>query len=323
MRTGASLDTRSLQIFLAVCDAGGMGSAARDLGISQSAVSQQIGRLETMLGLKLVDREARALRLLPAGRTFEHHARRVICELDATERAMQEFRGFKFANLSIRIMDSLSKTLSNEVVKALHGTVEQMQIGATAVYRHREDFLAGTVDILITSLDFDPDTFEVHPIAIEPLVLIAPKGAISASAFELDDMASMLPFVHYANQRYLGLIADRYLARQMVNVVRTIEVDQATAVIDTVRYGRAWAITSPFSLLDQSFDKAEIEVLALPKPAPTRPINLVIRPGALSDLAHTLATRCRQHLKQQIQIDLCRIVPAEALPIVSSETDRS
>ncbi|WP_245480534.1 LysR family transcriptional regulator [Neorhizobium sp. NCHU2750] len=299
-----------------------MGSAARDLGISQSAVSQQISRLETMLDLKLIDRDAKGFRLLPAGRTFEHHARRVIRELDATERAMQEFHGFKFANLSIRIMDSLSKTLSNEVVKALHGAVEQMQIGAAAVHRHREDFLAGTVDMLITSLDFDPDTFEIHHIATEPLVLIAPKGAVSADSFELDDLASMLPFVHYANQRYLGVIADRYLARQMVNVVRSIEVDQATAVIDTVRYGRAWAITSPFSLLDQSFDEQDIEVLALPKPVPTRPIDLVIRPGALSDLARTLATRCRQYLMQQMKMDLCRIVPAEAMPIVSSETGR-
>ncbi|WP_256377703.1 hypothetical protein [Neorhizobium sp. NCHU2750] len=42
-----------------------------------------------------------------------------------------------------------------------------------------------------------------------------------------------------SNQRYLGVIADRYLALQTVNVLRSIEVDQATAVIDTVRYGRA------------------------------------------------------------------------------------
>jgi DNA-binding transcriptional LysR family regulator len=294
-----------------------MGAAARELGVSQSAVSQQITRLEAMLDLKLIERDTHVFRLLPAGRTFEHHARRVIRELDATERAMQEFRGFKFANLSVCIMDSLSKTLSNEVAQALHGSVEQMQIGAAAVHRHREDFLSGKVDMLITSLDFDPDTFEVHHIATESLVLIVPKNALSTEAFELDDLASQLPFVHYTNQRYLGAIADRYLARQMVNVVRSIEVDQATAVIDTVRYGRAWAITSPFSLLDPAFEEKDIDVWALPKPVPTRPINLVIRPGALSEVAHALAVRCREHLRHQMQLYLQSIVPEDALPFVA------
>jgi Transcriptional regulator len=317
MRTGSPFDTRSLKIFLATCDTGGIGAAARELGVSQSAVSQQISRLETLLDLKLIDRNAREFRLLPAGRTFHHHARRVIREMDAAERAMREFRGFKFANVSVRIMDSLSATLSNEIAQALHGTVEQMQIGAAAVHQHRQDFLSGKADMLVTSLDFASDAFEVHHIATEPLVLITPKGILSGKEFEFDDLANMLPFVHYTDQRYLAALAERYLARQMVTIVRSIEVDQATAVIDTVRQGRAWAITSPFSLLDPEFEQSKIDVLALPKPVPTRPINLVLRPGVLSDVALALAARCREHLQQQIQAHLQGVVPSEALPSIA------
>jgi DNA-binding transcriptional LysR family regulator len=316
MRAGSTLETRSLEVFLAVCDAGGIGAAARVLDVSQSAISQQISKLETVLNLKLFERDNHGFKILPAGQTLQHHARRVMTELHATQNAMREFCGVKFPNVSVRVMDSLSKTLSNEVAHVLQGAVEQMQIGAAAVHTHRQDFLSGKTDILITSLDFEPGTFEIHHIATEPLVLIMPKRADPAKDFELDDLASTLPFVHYTDQRYLGAIADRYLAQQMVNVLRSIEVDQATAVIDTVRYGRAWAITSPFSLLDPAFEAKEIDVLCLPRPAPTRPINLVTRPGPLSQMARVLAAKCRDHLQQQMQTHLWGIVPNKALPTI-------
>lgn len=319
MRTGSSLDLRSLEVFLAICDAGGFGAAARALGVSQSAVSQQISRLEAGLDIKLLERDVHGFRILPAGRTFQHHARRVMQEVADTQRAMFEFSGQKLANLSVRIMDSLSKTLSSEVAHALQGTAEQMQISAAAVHRHREDFLSGKADILITSLEFDQHDFEIHLIATEPLVLIAPKGAISAGEFELDDLASALPFVHYTDQRYLAAITDRYLARQMVSVVRSITVDQATAVIDTVRHGHAWAITSPFSLLDPTFSADDIDVISLPRPVPTRPISLVNRPGPISRTAFDLASICREHLHKEMQSRLYGIVPQQSLPEIAKQ----
>lgn len=318
MRTGSFLDIRSLETFLAICNAGGFGAAARSLGVSQSAVSQQMSRLEAGLGIKLLERDVHGFRILPAGRTLQHHARRVMQELADTQRAMREFSGVKLANLSVRIMDSLSKILSSEVAYALQGVAEQLQITAAAVHRHREDFLSGQADILITSLEFDPLDFEIHPIAIEPLVLIVPKGTVSTTEYELDDLASTLPFVHYTDQRYLAAIADRYLARQMVNVVRSIAVDQATAVIDTVRYGHAWAITSPFSLLDPTFEAAEIDVLSLPQPVPRRPISLVNRAGPLSTTALALASLCRAHLHKEAQSRLHRVVPKESLPEIAT-----
>lgn len=317
MRAGSILDSRSLEIFLSVCDAGSMTGAARHLGITQGAVSQQISRLETILKLKLIERENREFRLLPAGITLQHHAKRVLDELQATERSMQQFRGFSFPNLSVRIMDSLGKTLTNTVVETLQGVVEQMQVGAAVTYRHREDLTLGKVDMLITSVEFDPHAFEVHPIAMEPLVLLVPKATLPPNQVELDELASMLPFVHYANQRYLGLLTDQYLARHMVSLVRSIEVDQATAVIDTVRNGRGWAITSPFSLLDPAFDDTEIDVLALPKPVPTRAINLVTRPGLFFDLPYHLAARCREHLRRQVETRLYSVVPAAAYPMIT------
>jgi DNA-binding transcriptional LysR family regulator len=63
-----SLD--DLLLFLAVADAGGFRSAARANGIAPSTVSETITRLERQLGLPLLERTTRSLRLTDAGRAL-------------------------------------------------------------------------------------------------------------------------------------------------------------------------------------------------------------------------------------------------------------
>ncbi len=317
MTTAPTLDSRSLEVFLAVCDAGSMTGAARTLGITQGSVSQQIARLERTLQLKLLERDRKDLHLLPAGLALHYHARRVIDELRATERAMQQVRGLRFPSLSVQIMDTLSRTLTSPVVETLQDFADEMQVSALVHYRHRDDIVSGKVDMAITSVDFDPAIFEVHPIAEEPMILLAPRGVLRSDQVELDELAGILPFVRYGRQRYMGLLGDRYLARHMIDVVRSIEVDQATAVIETVRDGRGWAITAPFSLLDPAFDAAEIDVRALPRPVPKRAITLVTRPGLFLDLPARLAVACRRHLAEQIQQRLRGVVPPSDCPVLT------
>jgi len=66
------VDLRSLDVFVAVIDAGGMTAAARRLGTTQSAVSQTIANLEGALGVQLIDRTVRPPKLtVPGGVLYE------------------------------------------------------------------------------------------------------------------------------------------------------------------------------------------------------------------------------------------------------------
>src|SRR3546814_13645209 len=75
-----SFDLRSLRVFVMVAEAGGMTSAARQLGLTQSSVSQIVGNLEEAIGSALFDRSVRPLALTAAGTTLYERGRAMLAE---------------------------------------------------------------------------------------------------------------------------------------------------------------------------------------------------------------------------------------------------
>ena len=78
----------AMEVFAEVVDAEGFSAAARNLGLSKSAVSKQVGRLEDRLGVRLLNRTTRRLSLTEAGATFYAACRRVLDEAETAERAV-------------------------------------------------------------------------------------------------------------------------------------------------------------------------------------------------------------------------------------------
>ena len=69
---------------LVVCAAeGSLAAAAGELGISRPAVAKRIASLEAIVGVALLQRDTRGVRLTPAGVALVAHARRMLAERDA------------------------------------------------------------------------------------------------------------------------------------------------------------------------------------------------------------------------------------------------
>jgi DNA-binding transcriptional LysR family regulator len=86
----SSFDLRQLRYFVTVAEEGQMVRAAHRLQLAQPALSQAIGRLESQLGVHLLERHARGVRLTAAGQAFLEKARAALAaadEVDATARS--------------------------------------------------------------------------------------------------------------------------------------------------------------------------------------------------------------------------------------------
>ena len=90
-----------LRVFVRVMDRGNFSSAASDLGITPSAVSKLISRLEDRLGVRLLERSTRRLALTPEGETFLARARRIVADIEEAEAEVARVRGAPRGKLRI------------------------------------------------------------------------------------------------------------------------------------------------------------------------------------------------------------------------------
>jgi DNA-binding transcriptional LysR family regulator len=76
----------AMTILLRVVDKGSFSAASRDLGVPLATVSRKVNELEGHLGTRLLVRTTRKVALTDAGATYVASARRILDEIDETER---------------------------------------------------------------------------------------------------------------------------------------------------------------------------------------------------------------------------------------------
>ncbi|HWT26122.1 MAG TPA: LysR family transcriptional regulator, partial [Solirubrobacteraceae bacterium] len=87
------MELRQLRYFVAVARHGHFTRAADALWITQSALSQQIRRLEAEVGVALLHRTARGAELTPAGEELLERAERILAEVDGARAALDRHAG--------------------------------------------------------------------------------------------------------------------------------------------------------------------------------------------------------------------------------------
>ncbi|WP_076593542.1 LysR family transcriptional regulator [Herminiimonas arsenitoxidans] len=106
----------SLNVFVHAGEARSFTAAGQQLGISASAVSKAIVRLEERLGVRLFHRSTRAINLTPEGALFLERCRRILCEVEAAEAELLQTQSapqgklrISMPSLSVKFMSGLAK----------------------------------------------------------------------------------------------------------------------------------------------------------------------------------------------------------------------
>ena len=235
----AAFDLRSLEIFLAVCEAGGMGRAATALGVTQAAVSQQIARLESRCGAPLFERHRDGLRITSAGARLRYHAQRILSDVGEAEAAMRTLERPEIAHLTICIMETLGDLLAPALVSRCKSHAGHIEVATGTGLRHADGLLRNHYDLIVTSdLPDAPEGLEIHELMVEPCVAVVPAGFLGRGPVDLQALAYALPLVRYGTQRRLGKMIDRYLTRLALDIPQTLDFDRASLVLEMVARGQ-------------------------------------------------------------------------------------
>ena len=96
-----NFDLRQLEAFVTIVDNGGFGAASRSLHLSQAAVSERIATLEHAIGMRLLDRNQRAIQTTSVGKRFYTLARQLLEHRQAINLELTELAGVVRGSLTI------------------------------------------------------------------------------------------------------------------------------------------------------------------------------------------------------------------------------
>ena len=188
--TEHEFDVQSLRVVKAIADEGSITGAAAVLGYSQPAISQQLKRLEQRLGVALVERVGRSVRLTEAGRVLARHAPAVTTAMDAAAGELAELRGLRAGRVRLVGFPSASPTVVPRLLADLarhHAGVSVTYLEAEppeAVEAIRED----RADIALT-FSYPGDRDDPHG---------SSARGLSVRAVGSDDLLAVLPVGHPA-----------------------------------------------------------------------------------------------------------------------------
>ncbi len=141
-----NLDVPSLRTFLTVLDVGGMTRAAEVLGLSQSAVSWKIKRLEERVGRPLLIRDGHTLRPSPDGELMLDHARSIVgmhdemvARLTSSELTGQVRVGANEEISATQLVDLLGRFGRIHPLASVEYHVEQSNVLAAMLHKGRLD----------------------------------------------------------------------------------------------------------------------------------------------------------------------------------------
>lgn len=176
------VELRHLAALEAVGRLRSFGAAARELGYTQSAVSQQVAQLERVVGQRLVDRPGgpRRVDLTDAGRLLLRHADAIVAQIDAAQADMAALAEGAAGPLRVGIYQSVGARILPALLRRFREEWPRVEVhvreetDAADLLRLLEH---GELDLTFADLPLPEGPFESEEVLRDPYVLLVPVGS--------------------------------------------------------------------------------------------------------------------------------------------------
>ncbi|CAB3747501.1 LysR substrate-binding domain-containing protein [Paraburkholderia solisilvae] len=267
---------RYLRTFVVAAEAESFSAAGNRLGLTQSAVSTQIRRLEDELGFALFDRKAKSVTLCEEGRHALEQAAQILDLFDGMKRQ----RGFPDrGGLNIGAISTVQASFLPKALQQFRRVQPAASIniapGVSAELLAKVDSHELDMAVMIKPRLGLPPDLKWIPLISEHYVGIAPKGAPT----DLPELLRTHPFIRYDRRSPGGQLVDRYLKQHGLSTMDTMELDEPSVILNMVSEGLGCSII-PGDLVPVKQTRG-ISVLGLPGGPLVREIGILARLAVL------------------------------------------
>lgn len=208
------IDPRALKTFHAICEAGSISGAARNLNISQPSVSNSIALLEQRLGVQLFERARTGIILTPEGSALRRKAEAQDLLLRDAEREIEHVRMGSTAPLRIGGTPGALVSLLPEALRKLEARFGQFTLHVIERPDHQlVDMLQkGAIELALvtTGIEQPPDGIEEIALSRDPFAVIAGRQnehlPSALSLKKMDGLRWVLPEAQGAFRRQVDAL---------------------------------------------------------------------------------------------------------------------
>lgn len=237
------MNLRTLRYFIAVADSGSLTAAAAAIPVAQPALTRQMRELEGELGVQLLQRLPRGIRLTQAGVTLYESAQRMLAEADRVAR--------RLAARPEKAKDPIVLGAPPTLARLLLPHLYEQCVDAGIQLKAREAFTPalmdwlerGMIDMAVLTNPEPRRALSLQPLLGEPFALMSHASLRVGSRVTITQLAR-IPLLMTSLHR--GLI-DSQLARLGKSLQVQAEIDSVDSIHDLLLRGR-WATIMPVSV---------------------------------------------------------------------------
>ena len=294
MNEAPRVNLKHLRAFAAVARHGSFTRAATEIALSQPAISTLIAQLEQDLGVQLLERTTRDVRLTQAGQEFEQSANQILGDFSKAVLEAKGHAALRRGRLRIAVLPSLCQFFLPEILNEFHRkfpdvTISVLDVPANEVLSSAE---AQMVDFGIGYVE-SADPSRKEPVINDRLVAVAACDLIRTNSRLITwKELSQYEVIAMAQGTSLRKLIDAGSLQAGVRLKIILEPRQMASAVAYARAGLGVTLL-PSSVVTQSADHMVLEVV---EPAIQRTISVIKRSdAALTPAATSFLELLREH----------------------------
>jgi DNA-binding transcriptional LysR family regulator len=323
LAVGTGLTTRSLEVFVSVARAGTMSAAAEQLGMTQPAVSQLIGQMETALDIQLFDRSKRPLILTLHGAALVEPARAIVSGIERFGQALRWGLGGQMPLLRIGMLNSFAETIGPSVLTELRRSAAQLTIDSGFSATRMRAVADRELDFVITS-DESPllPGVTMAPILTEPFLIVAPES-YQGDPLAIKPLSEKLELIRFGRDPFMHSRFDQTLRAWGISPTHHYHLDTHAAVLEMVAAEMGWTILPPLAVYRAITRGDRFRVAPYPEQSMKRVMMVIAREGEGTQIVRIIHAAATESLNNKVLPVLRQHLPEIAAMMMVHDYDRA